>query len=133
MHLCVIPLVIGVIKMHYYQCCRAGDFSDNTTVRKTDVCMGYLSRACSNCNFNRKTCVCIDEFLTKNPVGSSYKNRKSEDANVPVSHAVGRLKLLYNNTSKHYDSILSKNTVLLILPLIIAKWQKIKKDFPFSN
>ena len=36
MHSSVIPLVIGVIKRHYYQCCRAGDFRDNTTVRKTD-------------------------------------------------------------------------------------------------
>ena len=27
------PSVIGVIKKHYYQCCRAGDFHDNTTVK----------------------------------------------------------------------------------------------------
>ena len=32
-----------------------------------------------------------------------------EDDNVPVSHAVGHLELLCNNTTKRYDSILSKN------------------------
>ena len=31
-----------------------------------------------------------------------------EDDNVPVSHAVDHLELLYNNTTKHYDSILSR-------------------------
>ena len=35
-----------------------------------------------------------------------------EDDNVPVSHAVRHLELLYNNTTKQYDSILSKNTEL---------------------
>ena len=35
-----------------------------------------------------------------------------EDDNVPVSHAVCHLEVLYNNTTKHYDSILSKNTGL---------------------
>ena len=32
-----------------------------------------------------------------------------EDGNAPVSHAVGHLELLYNNTTKYYDSILSQD------------------------
>ena len=35
-----------------------------------------------------------------------------EDDNVPVFHAVDHLELLYNNTTKQYASIPSKNTGL---------------------
>ena len=94
------------------------------------MCVGYSSRPLTGKPvYALMNSSCWIQWEVFQPV---TKNRKSEDTinycewQCPVSHAVGHLELLYNNTTKHYDSILSKNTLLLILPLIIAKWQNIK-------
>ena len=86
-------------------------------------CVGYSSRAFSNCDFNRKTCVDLYVLMNSSwriqwevfqPVTKTENLRMPsiiEDDIVPVSHAVDHLELLYNNTTKQYKNTGLPHTV----------------------